>query len=502
LDNLLNNYTFSELISRSDSVTVVLRNLTKPTETLTKKNNYTIKKPIGKGGNGIVYEVLGSKGNFFAKKVLKNIKSKKNYERFKSEIEVLNNLKKKKGIIEIVDYHFPDKISKNDLPFYIMPIGIPFKKYIKTATRDKIFELIFELCDALEYLHSQDVTHRDIKPDNILIINDSPVFSDFGLANFPKKKKVSAPNESIGPKWTIAPEMKRISSVAEFKRADIYSFAKTVWMILTQQWLSFDGQYIPNSNISIDKFVEMKINKGPLIEGWHYFSVVLLNRLLAQSTDNDPQKRPTASEFNQQFRYWHSSNQDYFERNPYEWENALIQIFPISIPLNSQWTKLQNIFNVLKIIFESYDNLNHCFYPESGGNDFNKIEKEKDFLRIENDILIKPKALYFESLGDLDYSYFILECEEIKPIFNQENFKNHREHLFMDNLGNFHEKENDGLREITRFFKGKFLIIKKTSIINKLRGNLDAYNGIQNKMRNEKYRELMTKVKNKIESEK
>ena len=178
------------------------------------------------------------------------------------------------------------------------------------------------------------------------------------------------------------------------------------------------------------------------------------------------------------------------------------QIFPISIPLNSQWTKLQNIFNVLKIIFESYDNLNHCFYPESGGNDFNKIEKEKDFLRIENDILIKPKALYFESLGDLDYSYFILECEEIKPIFNQENFKNHREHLFMDNLGNFHEKENDGLREITRFFKGKFLIIKKTSIINKLRGNLDAYNGIQNKMRNEKYRELMTKVKNKIESEK
>lgn len=471
---------------------------------MTKKNKYTHanKKPIGKGGNGIVYQVVDSKGNFFAKKVLKKIKSKKSYERFKSEIEVLNNLKNKKGIIEIVDYHFPNKISKTDLPFYIMPIGIPFKKYIKTATRNKIFDLIFELCDALECLHSQGVTHRDIKPNNILIINDGAVFSDFGLANFPKKKRVSTSNESIGPKWTIAPEMKRISSVAEFKRADIYSFAKTVWMILTQQWLSFDGQYIPNSNISIDKFVEMKINKGSVFGEWDYFSVVLLNRLLAQSTDNDPQKRPTASAFNQQFRYWHSSNDDYFERNPYEWEDALVQIFPISIPLNSQWTKLQDIFNVLKIIFESYDNLNHCFYPESGGNDFNKIELEKDFLRIENDILIKPKALYFESLGDLDYSYFILECQEIEPIFNQENYKNHREHLYMDNLGNFHKEENDGLREIRRFFKGKFLITKKTSILNNLNGKLDAYGGIQNKMSIKEYRELMKNVKNKIESKK
>lgn len=469
---------------------------------MTKKNNYTTKKTLGKGGNGIVYEVVDSKGKHFAKKVLKKIKSKKSYERFKNEIEVLNNQNKKKGIIEIIDYHFPIEISDKDFPFYITPIGIPIKKYIKTATQDKTFELIFELCDTLEYLHSHDITHRDIKPENILIVNGSPVFSDFGLANFPKKKKVSALNESIGPKWTIAPEMKRISSVAEFKRADIYSFAKTVWMILTKRWLSFDGQYIPNSNISIDKFVEIKINKGRDFGKWDYFSIVLLDRLLSKSTDNDPAKRPDASEFNNQFRYWHFSNDDYFERNPYEWEDALFRIFPISIPLNSQWNKLQDIFNILKVIFESYDNLNHCFYPESGGDDFNKIEVRKDFLLIESDILIKPRTLYFESIGDTDYSYFILECEEIEPIFSPEKFKNHREHLFMDENGNFYKEENNGLREVKRFIKGKFLITKKTSIINNLQGNLDAYNGIQNKMSKEKYRKLIKKIKTEIDSEK
>jgi len=465
---------------------------------MTSKNKYTIKKTLGKGGNGIVYEVVDSEGNRFAKKVLKNINSKRNYERFKIEIEVLNNLKNKKGIVEIVSYHFPNEISNGDLPYYIMPIGIPFKDYIKTATRDKIFEVIFELCDTLEYLHSQDIAHRDIKPDNILIVNDGPVFSDFGLANFPKKTKVSVLNESIGPKWTIAPEMKRISSVSEFKRADIYSFAKTVWMILTQQWLSFDGQYIPNSNISIDKFVDVRINKGSIFGVWDYFSIVLLNRLLSQATDNDPGKRPNASEFNKQFRYWHSSNDDYYERNPYEWEDALVRIFPISIPLNSKWTKLQDIFSVLKIIFESYDSLNHCFYPEHGGNDFNNIAIENDFLLIENDLLVKPKALYFESIGDLDYSYFILESEDIEPIFDQENNENCREDLFMDDKGSFHEEGEKGFRNVSRYFQGKFLITKKTSILNKLQGKLDAYDGIQNKMSIEEYRELVTEVKNQI----
>lgn len=68
----------------------------------------------------------------------------------------------------------------------------------------------------------------------------------------------------------------------------------------------------------------------------------------------------------------------------------------------------------------------------------------------------------------------------------------------MDNKKNFHKDKEDGLIKITRFLQGKFLISKKTSIINKLKGDLDAYNAIHNKMSNEEYRDLMIKVRNEI----
>ena len=68
----------------------------------------------------------------------------------------------------------------------------------------------------------------------------------------------------------------------------------------------------------------------------------------------------------------------------------------------------------------------------------------------------------------------------------------------MNHMGELFENDRDDTQECSRFLNGKFLITKKTSIINKLKGDLDAYEGIHNNMSREEYKNLMIDVRNRV----
>lgn len=470
-------------------------------------NKYTEVEQIGRGGNGIVSKVTDGT-NEFAKKTIINSKNKVAYKRFRDEIAIIKNTPHG-GIIEILDFYIPKENDGSITPYYVMPLGLPIKDYLlKGISLDKMFNIILSLIDTIEYLHTKDITHRDIKIENILMIDNSPKISDFGLANFPKQKRISKLNEKIGPAFTIAPEMKRISSSAEYKKADIYSLAKTIWVILTKNWLSFDGQYNSHSSIGLNNYVDVKINKMTEYDVTYYHSLVILEKLLSNATHNDPEKRPTIKEFKDQFEFWLVSNNDYFQRNAIEWRDAIERIFPISVAHSSVWTNILHIQEILDILFSKYDQLNHSFYPSSGGNDFTHVElvtiRNTDYLYINKSYLIKPSRLLFEYMDDFEWSYFRLEFEPLKPFFGNDVYEK-EEHIYIDesfnifeNNKSYEEEEEDSnynLKSISVFLEGSILIVQKTANVNNLGDQFDHYLGLHNKMDNTEYKNLLMKIK-------
>jgi serine/threonine protein kinase len=377
-----------------------------------------------------------------------------------------------------------------------MPLGIRLDEYLRNKTHTQFYSIIIKLARTLAMLHELGITHRDIKPDNILVIEDEPVFSDFGLAHFPKKERISDAREKIGPAWTIAPEMKRISSAAEFKKADIYSFAKTLWILITKQDFGFEGQYITKSSISIDNFVKLKINDPYSVIGeWEYNSLVLLENLLVDSTNNDPQKRPEAIDFLERLEEYYNTSAVFHKRNVYEWEHCLSRIFPVSIPESCSWTNIKEIHNILQLVSKEYDNLNYTFFPEHGGNDFTQVTyaTENNCLLINDYIVLKAKRLIFESMGNLDFSYFFLELDNLTPIEIDSKSKI-RETVYLKKKGNYSIEKKYTRKEITRYLFGSFVITRKTSILNKIRGDYDGHFGIHHKKSNEEYKKIVQKL--------
>ena len=152
-----------------------------------KIGDYIILDLLGRGGNGSVYNVKKN-GQEYALKILKNIHSKKIFQRFCDEIKLLLSEKNNNGILPILDYN----IGKNfEETWYIMPIAVPILDYQRGNGVNEIYKNILSLTETLIDLHKKGIFHRDIKPNNIYIYNKKCVLSDFGLVSFPRKSLVS-----------------------------------------------------------------------------------------------------------------------------------------------------------------------------------------------------------------------------------------------------------------------------------------------------------------------
>ena len=461
---------------------------------------WTLESYLGGGGNGEVWKCFNKDKEAGAVKLIKSVKQKA-YARFLDEIKVIEENVDIEGIVPIIDKYLP-KEPKDTVPFYVMPVAQSAEKELLGKSFEEKVEAILQLCETLSALHSRGISHRDIKPPNVLKLQSRYCLADFGLVDYPEKKDISVKNEEIGAKWTLAPEMRRESSMADGMKADVYSLAKTLWIILTENRKGFDGQYAVQSILELRRFYP-KIYTSPI------------DKLLSACTDNDPKSRPTIDEFAEALRNWKTLQADFHEMNQEQWFEVQQKLFPTSFPKRVVWENIDDIISVLNVIC-MYDNLNHLFFPVSGGLDLEGARRssEKDCIELDFKLIdiVKPKRLLFESFGvEPEWNYFRLELDKLEPsgVYEAEEdddpYEEQYDHEAVSELepgkyGDYDLVENrayyeemgrdipEGARHVTRWFRGVFVIFNKRSTYN-LDGS--TYDGRHNEMSTDEFRDYI-----------
>lgn len=221
-----------------------------------KHGDYKLCKELGKGGNGIVYsvrvvcrkdDVLVS--DSYAIKIfhpiseLKKSEKKKRLKRFRTEVKAVNYLTTRgvKGILPIYD----SSVENNgDFQWYLIPLASSYPYRMQQSLHEKLKQMR-RLGVIIKNIHAFGMSHRDIKPDNLLWMDNKVILCDFGLAWHEDFSHVTDTGEHIGPHRIVPPELQGVLKDAniDYQKSDVYLFAKTVWIIITGRSTGFEGEY-------------------------------------------------------------------------------------------------------------------------------------------------------------------------------------------------------------------------------------------------------------------
>ncbi|UOA27130.1 protein kinase [Pseudosulfitobacter sp. DSM 107133] len=362
---------------------------------------WTLTKTIDAGGNADVWLAQRGDGQKGAIKILRNLKDE-TYARFRNEISALQKLGDIDGIIPMLESDFPE--GKGARPWYAMPVAQSSRAFFHKADSAAIVKEFVRLGQTLAKLHALHIAHRDIKPENLLGLHGRLCFSDFGLVKYPDLTPITPEKRDVGAKFTMAPEMRREAAGADGLPADVFSFAKTLWIVLTGQSLGFDGPYIAGSNVGLTNFLGKKYT-------------TILDNLLSDCTQHDPLARPAITEVVTRLNEWLEVVADFQLQNAYEWREFAEKFFPLQSPNEATWTGPDAIITVLSEIAK-VPGLNHMFFPDGGGMTLKAVRRaaEPDFIDLDTDfaVLLKPAKLTYVSFGfDPNWDYLRLEIEPV-----------------------------------------------------------------------------------------
>ncbi|XP_065677707.1 serine/threonine-protein kinase 24 isoform X1 [Hydra vulgaris] len=209
---------------------------------------------------------------------------RKAVETIEQEISVLRILDN----IRIVKYYGTIRESTTiSIVMEFMEGGSLYDKLSKGPLDENMAsKLSYQILEGLDYLHSKNIIHRDIKSPNILLgLNDNCKLADFGISkNIDTLSSLRGCKTNIGTIYYTAPEVLKNSEYG--KKADIWSFGCTVVEMLTTR--------TPCHGLStMDVIISVTLNsiKANLPEN----SSVLCKTFVEDCLQSDPELRPSSS---------------------------------------------------------------------------------------------------------------------------------------------------------------------------------------------------------------
>ena len=203
---------------------------------------YAVKEVIGTGGMSIVYKAEDTQeGRLVALKVLKEefVREPKSRRRFLNESRAIAMLSHE-NIVDVLDVNF-----EGDVQYIVMEYleGPTLKEYMVEHGALDVYDalhIVEQILSALKHAHERGVVHRDIKPQNIILVdgNETVKVMDFGIAHVQNYSTITISDKAIGTVHYISPEQAKGRPADE--RSDIYSTGVILYEMLTGK-LPFDA---------------------------------------------------------------------------------------------------------------------------------------------------------------------------------------------------------------------------------------------------------------------
>lgn len=246
---------------------------------------YEITELIGVGGMADVYRGRDIMENrVVAVKILKSEYSENEefVRRFRNESKAIAVLSHP-NIVKIYDVGY-----ENNMQYIVMEYidGITLKEYIEQQGMLKWRDCVhftIQILRALQLAHDRGIVHRDIKPQNVMLLSDGSIkVMDFGIARFSREVENTASEKTMGSVHYVSPE--QASGGRTDERSDIYSVGVMMYEMLTGR-KPFDG----DTPVSV---ALKHMHEAPIPPSQYVSSLYpALEEIILHAMEKDPSKR-------------------------------------------------------------------------------------------------------------------------------------------------------------------------------------------------------------------